>query len=72
VVGVTALDDGGGWRLECERGADPREEVFRAAVEQGWVLLELARDRGATLEDIFVRLTTHDAAGDAAAPEVVS
>ena len=28
--------------LECERGADPREAVFRAAVERGWVLLELA------------------------------
>jgi hypothetical protein len=24
------------------------------------VLLELVRERGATLEDIFVRLTTHD------------
>jgi hypothetical protein len=35
------------------------------------VLLELARERGATLEDIFVRLTTHDAiqAADAGAPE---
>jgi hypothetical protein len=35
--------------------------VFRTAVERGWVLLELARERGATLEDVFVRLTTHDA-----------
>jgi ABC-2 type transport system ATP-binding protein len=61
IVGVAALD-AGAWRLECERGADPREEVFRAAVANGWTLLELARERGATLEDIFVRLTTHDAA----------
>jgi ABC-2 type transport system ATP-binding protein len=68
VIGV-APAEGSAWRLECEPGADPREEVFRAAVEHGWVLLELARDRGATLEDIFVRLTTHDAAGDAAVLE---
>ncbi len=62
VAGVTAVDGGaGGYKLECAGGADPREAVFRAAVEHGWVLLELARERGATLEDIFVRLTTHDA-----------
>jgi ABC-2 type transport system ATP-binding protein len=71
IVGVApavgAEGEAGAWRLECERGADPREAVFRAAVEHGWVLLELARDRGATLEDIFVRLTTHDAAGPEAA-----
>jgi hypothetical protein len=36
--------------------------VFRAAVARGWVILELARQRGATLEDIFVRLTTADMA----------
>jgi len=34
--------------------------VFRTAVSAGWVLLELGRQRGATLEDIFVRLTTAD------------
>ena len=61
VTGVRA-SGGGAWVLECERGADPREEVFRAAVERGWVILELAWERGATLEDIFVRLTTHDTA----------
>jgi ABC-2 type transport system ATP-binding protein len=69
VPGVTAVKPGAGegaWALECERGNDPREAVFRTIVERGWVLLELARERGATLEDIFVRLTTHDTA---AAPE---
>jgi ABC-2 type transport system ATP-binding protein len=67
VAGVrpTAGDDGA-WTLELDRAiadtaADPREEVFRAAVEQGWVLLEMTRER-ASLEDVFVRLTTHDAA----------
>ncbi|HKI05202.1 MAG TPA: ATP-binding cassette domain-containing protein [Thermoanaerobaculia bacterium] len=64
VVAVKPAGDGS-WVLECARGADSREDVFRAAVERGWVLLELGRERGATLEDIFVRLTTHDAAHDA-------
>lgn len=49
--------------LECDRAADPREQVFHAVVERGWVLLELALER-ASLEDVFVRLTTRDAAGE--------
>ena len=48
-------------RIECEGSADPREEIFRAAVDNGWVLLELARTE-ASLEDIFVRLTTRESA----------
>jgi ABC-2 type transport system ATP-binding protein len=51
--------------VECERGRDLREPVFRAAVEHGWVLLGLAEEK-ASLEDIFVRLTTQEA-GTAAA-----
>jgi ABC-2 type transport system ATP-binding protein len=64
VAGVVAVQPAGGdgsFVLECERGADPREAVFRAAVERGWVLLELAQER-ASLEDVFVRLTTRDLA----------
>jgi ABC-2 type transport system ATP-binding protein len=71
IPGVLKVSPGAGdgtWLLECERGSDPREAVFKTAVERGWVLLELARERGATLEDIFVRLTTHDTAA-APAPE---
>lgn len=63
--GVLRVKDGGpdgSWILECEPGSDPREEVFRTAVSAGWILLELGRQRGATLEDIFVRLTTADVA----------
>jgi len=70
IPGVLKVSSGAGdgtWLLECERGSDPREAVFKTAVERGWVLLELARERGATLEDIFVRLTTHDAAAAPAA-----
>jgi len=51
--------------LECDRSADVREPVFRAAVEKGWVLLGLAEEK-ASLEDVFVRLTTHDRAAEAA------
>jgi len=53
--------------LERESGVDPRPEVFRLAVARGWVLVELAEER-ATLEDIFVRLTTRDVAGEAGGP----
>jgi len=63
LAGVLAVRAGAGgpgsFVLECDRAADPREEVFRAAVERGWVLLELALERP-SLEEVFVRLTTHE------------
>jgi ABC-2 type transport system ATP-binding protein len=66
VVGVRPGAGGpGSLVLECDRAADPREEVFRAAVERGWVLLELALERP-SLEDVFVRLTTHEPASEPA------
>ena len=46
--------------LETAAGEDLREVVFRAAVARGWVLLELAEEK-ASLEDVFVRLTSRDA-----------
>jgi len=71
--GVVAVRPGAGgpgsFVLECDRAADPRERVFHAAVERGWVLLELALERP-SLEDVFVRLTTHEpAAASGAAGE---
>jgi gliding motility-associated transport system ATP-binding protein len=51
----------GTWLVECGPGDDLREAVFRLAVARGWVLLELSEQK-ASLEDIFVRLTTQDAA----------
>jgi len=61
--GVETVDpDGEGgarFRLACGKGRDPRAEVFALAVARGWTLLELTPTR-ASLEDIFVRLTTHD------------
>lgn len=62
VVDVEVLGgEPGRYRLECTQGADPREAVFETAKAQGWVMLELAQER-ASLEDIFVRLTTQEAA----------
>jgi ABC-2 type transport system ATP-binding protein len=56
---ATEGDAGVRFRLECDHAADPRADVFRLAVEQGWTLVELAAAR-ASLEDVFVRLTTRD------------
>ena len=53
-------------RVLCLQGSDPREEIFRLAVEKGWILRELAR-ASMTLEDVFVRLTRHDEAAGATA-----
>jgi ABC-2 type transport system ATP-binding protein len=76
VAGIESVDaDGDAGRrfvLACAKGADPRAEVFRLAVERGWTLVELAARR-TSLEDVFVRLTTRDvesepgAGGEAAA-----
>jgi ABC-2 type transport system ATP-binding protein len=72
ISGVVGVRPGGGassgaghYVVECAGDTDPREEVFRAAVARGWVLIELMRDR-ASLEDVFVRLTTRDVAAPAA------
>jgi gliding motility-associated transport system ATP-binding protein len=46
-------------RLTCMQGSDPREDVYRLAVERGWTLRELARE-SLSLEDVFVRLTRHE------------
>jgi ABC-2 type transport system ATP-binding protein len=44
---------------------DIRRDLFRAAVDQGWPLLELDR-REASLEEVFARLTRSDASADGA------
>ena len=40
-------------------GTDPREQIFKASVERGWTLLEMTPCK-ASLEDVFVRLTTRE------------
>ncbi len=49
------------YRVEHAPEADPRSSIFHLAVEHGWTLTELAPER-ASLEDVFVRLTTHEPA----------
>ena len=48
-------------------GADPRAPIFHAAVARGWVLLALEQER-ASLEDVFIRLTTHEDGSGRPAP----
>ena len=70
--GVVATSDRGEGRylLEHAAGSDPREAVFQMAVERGWVLMALTPQQ-ASLEDVFVRLTTReDEMVPAAAEEV--
>ena len=59
--GVITINERGEGRflLEHAAGSDPREAVFRTAVENGWVLLAMTPQQ-ASLEDVFVRLTTRE------------
>jgi ABC-2 type transport system ATP-binding protein len=53
---------GDGWcaiAIRTDAELDAREQVFRLAVERGWIVRELTRER-ATLEDVFVELTHAD------------
>jgi len=43
--------------IECATGVDLREKLFRLAVENNWVLLEMRKEQ-ASLEDVFRQLTT--------------
>jgi ABC-2 type transport system ATP-binding protein len=45
------------FELAAEKGQDVREALFRLAVSEGWVVLELQR-RVTTLEEVFHKLTT--------------
>ena len=52
-----------GWStfvLRIEANSDPREDIYRLAVERKWTVRELSR-RKATLEDVFVEITHADA-----------
>ncbi len=59
VATVTTQGDGS-YLVEHQRDVDPREAIFRLAVDKGWVLTTLAAEQ-ASLEDVFVRLTTREA-----------
>jgi ABC-2 type transport system ATP-binding protein len=59
--GVSAVDDrgAGSYVVEHAPGSDPREAIFRLAVDRDWTLLTMATAQ-ASLEDVFVRLTTRE------------
>jgi ABC-2 type transport system ATP-binding protein len=59
VAAVAEAKEAGHFSLECDGDSDPRAEIFRAVVANGWTLVELRRSQ-ASLEDIFVRLTTRE------------
>jgi len=60
--GVESVEYGGAngdvhkFSIHATKGSDIREEVFRRAVAEKWVLLEMAR-KGTSLEDVFHQLT---------------
>ena len=63
IVHVESVEYGGQegdvhkFSILAEKGFDVREEIFRRAVSEGWVLIEMSR--GATsLEEVFHKLTT--------------
>lgn len=56
-------------QLSYSQSVDPREQVFRMAVERGWILLEMV-EKKASLEDVFVRLTSRDSAEESTASEL--
>lgn len=57
VKDVQKQEDKGFTILLNEDAADPREEIAKLCVNENWGLVELGR-RGASLEDVFIRLTT--------------
>jgi len=59
LAGVAGVDDrgGGSYLVEHTPESDPREAIFRLAVARDWVLMTMAPTQ-ASLEDVFVRLTT--------------
>ena len=65
VADVRAESDGR-YVLFHDPGSDPTDAIVRRAVEAGWGLCELAPHR-ASLEDIFVQLTTEEPAAREAA-----
>ena len=60
VSGVTLISHGEGrctFEIHADKGNDIREPLFRIAVAEGWVVLEMHR-RVTSLEEVFHKLTT--------------
>jgi len=58
------------FEVQADTGADVREAIFRLAVERQWTLLQLAPTQ-ASLEDVFIHLTTQEQESIVAGPEPV-
>jgi ABC-2 type transport system ATP-binding protein len=54
---LTANNSTSRFNLHTEKGTDVREPLFRLAVAEGWVLLEMHR-KTTSLEEVFHKLTT--------------
>ena len=54
---LSAKDSLSKFTVHVEKGIDIRESLFRMAVAEGWVILELHR-KTTSLEEVFHRLTT--------------
>jgi ABC-2 type transport system ATP-binding protein len=67
VVGVSAAGKGE-FIVEAELGKDVRQEIGRAVVDTGSGLLEL-RPLAMSLEDVFLKLVTHEEAEEGASDE---
>lgn len=62
VIRVSLLGQADGvssFEIEAQASAEITEAIFHLAVKNQWVIRELSQQR-ATLEDIFVQLTTHE------------
>ena len=62
VARVSAVGGGNGvasFDVETTASDEVREAIFRLAVERRWTLRELSQQR-ASLEDVFIHLTTHE------------
>jgi ABC-2 type transport system ATP-binding protein len=60
VTGVTLLAHSEGrstFEIHADKGNDIREALFRTAVSEGWIVLEMHR-RVTSLEEVFHKLTT--------------
>ncbi|MBN1754929.1 ATP-binding cassette domain-containing protein [bacterium] len=53
---ISPADQLWAYRIESTRGSDPREDLFRLAVDKNWTLLEMRKEQ-ANLEEIFRELT---------------
>lgn len=56
LVKLNEIANGHKFQLQYSQEEDPREKIFKFAVEKGWVILSMTR-HSANLEDVFRKLT---------------